>query len=117
MDERRMETRAATGRIAALAAAAFTHVPALAAQTLVDTDGWSYIDWRAYADWRSYSDWQLALLGGSIVLLIAALVLKAVRVRKEEPLPEAGAAATRDRYTRRIGTMPLEPTVTAERTG
>ena len=117
MDERRIETRAVGGRIAVLAAAAFTHVPALAAQTLVDIDGWSYIDWRAYADWRSYSDGQLLLLGGSIVLLIAALVLKAVRVHKGEHPPEAGDSAMRDRYTRRIGTMPLEPTVSGERTG
>ena len=117
MDDRRIKNRAAGGRIAVLAAAAFTHGPALAAQTLFDTDGWSHIDWRAYADWHSYSDGQLLLLGGSIVLLIAALVLRSVRTRKGEHSPEAGDSATRDRYTRRIGTMPLEPTVSGERTG
>jgi hypothetical protein len=117
MDERRIDTRAVGKRITVLAAAAFTAIPALAAQSLVDTDAWSHIDWRAYADWHSYSDGQLLLLGGSIVLLIAALVLKAIRVHKGEHPPEAGEPATRDRYTRRIGTMPLEPTVSGERTG
>jgi hypothetical protein len=62
------------------------------------------------------ADWRLLLLAACIALLIAALVLKAVRDWKAERDAEPANRAMRDRYTGRIRTMPLEPAESADRT-
>ena len=80
--------------------------PAAAAMSLSD------IDWRSYLQLSAYTDWHALLLVGSIGLLVGALMVKAVRMNKSER--EVEAIDTGDRYTRRIGTMPIYPPVPME---
>ena len=74
--------------------------PAFAALSLTD------VDWRSYLALNSLNDWHSWLLVGSVALLIVALMLKAARQTNSAELEHR---ATSDRYTRRIGTMPIYP--------
>ena len=64
-------------------------------------------DWRTYFDWHSYSEWQWLLLGISIALLVVGLLLQSAQTMKSRRVSEQSLEPG-DRYTRRIGTMPLE---------
>jgi hypothetical protein len=64
--------------------------------------------------WHSTADWQW-LLGGSIVLLVVALILRAVKAANNSTRdsdPDDAAMETGNLYTRRIGITPI---VAAER--
>ncbi len=89
-------------RTAIVAAGWLATSQAQAAQVLGD------LDWRRYLDWHSYTHAQL-LLGGSLALLVVALIMRTVRKSRTADDAEAPGRLPGDRYTRRIGTMPLEP--------
>ena len=108
MESRRMLMQTAGGRLSILAAGIVASGAALAAQSLVD------LDWRSYLDWHSFADWQMALLAGSAALLVVALILKAVREAKQARDSGPETDGTGGLYTRRIGTMPLEPADSVE---
>jgi hypothetical protein len=92
-------TRAVSGWIASVVSGLIVAPAAFAASPEAD--------WRAYFDWHSYSEWQWLVLGVSIALFVVGLLLQSVQTMKSrrdsEQTLESG-----DRYTRRIGTMPLE---------
>ena len=93
--------RATTSRAArALPLLALAAAPAYAAPLLTD--------WHTYLDWQAYTDWHLLLLVGAIALLVAALVAKAMKSGKSAEDSDTRIPAG-DRFTRRIGTMPIEP--------
>jgi hypothetical protein len=64
-------------------------------------------DWRSYFDWHSYTEWQWLLLGISIALLVVGVLLQSAQTMKSRRVSEQSLEPG-DRYTRRIGTMPLE---------
>ena len=74
--------------------------PAMAAFSLSD------IDWSSYLRGYSFINGHAWLLVGSIALLVIGLMLKATR---PEDSADPNIPLTGDRYTRRIGTMPIHP--------
>ena len=64
------------------------------------------VDWKSYLAWHSFTDWHSWLLVGSVAVLIVALMLRAVKPVNADGQP---IQLEGDRYTRRIGTMPIYP--------
>ena len=91
-------------RIAAVYAAPTTcglvSSPVFAALSLSD------VDWNSFLQFNSVDAWRSWLLVGSIALLIVGLMFKAIR---PDDSAEPRNRVAGDRYTRRIGTMPIYP--------
>ena len=85
-------------RIAALTCGLVTVGPAVAAPTMPD------IDWGSYFNPNWYTDWHSTLLFGSIVLLLVAVLAKAVEASRT--MRTSGRVPT---PIERIGKMPIEP--------
>jgi len=108
MEGRWTSTYIRNTRAAIVAGGLLAASQAQAAQFLGD------LDWRRYLDWHSYTHAQL-LLAGSLALLVVALIMRTVRRSRAADDAEAPGRLPGNRYTRRIGTMPLEPVQSSRR--
>ena len=76
----------------------------VAANAALAAPSMSHVDWHLNADWPSW------LLGGAVVLLVVALILRAVKVANSlarDSDPDDPTMETRKLYTQRLRTAPI----------